>query len=1066
MLILHHSNRLERLADALAETLREPLASPLDREVIAVQSTGMARWLSMALAGRLGISASVRFPFPARLVWEIFRALVPDVPERSPYSREVMTWRLMGLLPEVFGKSGFEPLRAYLREEDDLRRYQLAGRIADLFDQYLVYRPDWITRWELGEDDVWHAHLWRILAASGGRDHRVNIQKDALAALGAGRVAAGLPPRISLFSISTLPPAELEVFARLADSLDVHLFLLNPCLHFWTEIRSERDIARQVKDQDPRRLYLETGNSLLASLGKQGQDFLRLLQDYDFDEEEAFEEPDEDGLLHCVQSDILTLRNLGEDPAARRLVNPEDRSIQVHSCHSPMREIEVLHDQLLALFEADPALEPGDVAVMTPDVEGYAPVIEAVFGTAESGRNIPFSIADRRRRAESPVANAFLALLEVFEGRFGAEQVLALLEAEAVRQRFGIAEGDLAQIRDWVREVGVRWGADAEDRRTLGLPATPEHTWRAGLDRLLLGYALPGEGRSLYAGILPYDEVEGAAGRVVGRLCAFVETLFALREEMGRARPLEAWVTTLVGVLRGCMDAGEDEEGEVAAIRLAIVNLGEDATRAGFAGPVSLAVARAALQTSVEAGQGGGRFLTGRVTFCAMVPMRSLPFKLVCLVGMNDGSYPRSRRAPGFDLMSQEARPGDRSRRDDDRYLFLEAILSARDVLYLSYVGQSVRDNSPLPPSVLVSDLLDYVDRGFVSAEDAEVLRDCIVTRHPLHAFSPRYFGRDVRLFSFSEELCEASRQRRRVPGTEVPFIAAPLPEPGPELRTVDLGRLIRFFQHPIKHFVRERLRIHLDEQEEIVESREPFVLEGLGAYGLRQDLLDLALAGCPPAEALPIIRAGGRLPEGRVGEMHFAEQAERVVAFVRELERHLPADRLEPIPVDLGLGPVRLVGWLSGVSAQGLLDYRPTTPKPKDWIALWLRHLLLNALRPAGIARTSVWLGDGEAIQLRPVDDAGSHLARMAAAYWEGLRRPLPLFPRTSFAFAERLHRTQDEARARETAQSVWCGNDYQQGECVDAYHQLALRGREPLDHDFERLARELFLPMLEHRQ
>ena len=1065
MLILHHSNRLERLADALAETLQTPLASPLEREVIAVQSTGMARWLSLALAGRLGVSANVRFPFPARLVWEIFRALVPGVPERSPYAREVMTWRLMGLLPEVLGEPGFEPLRAYLREEDDLRRYHLAGRIADLFDQYLVYRPDWIARWERGEDDVWHARLWRRLAAMGGRDHRVNIQKDALAALGAGRIA-DLPLRISLFSISTLPPVELEVFARLAEFLDVHLFLLNPCLHYWTEIRSERDIARQVKDQDPRRLYLETGNSLLASLGKQGQDFLRLLQDYDFDEEEAFEEPGEDGLLHCVQSDILILRNLGEDPGTRRPVNPDDRSIQVHSCHSPMREIEVLYDQLLALFEADPALEPGDVAVMTPDIEAYAPVIEAVFGTAESGRNIPFSIADRHRRAESPATNAFLALLEVFEGRFGAEQVLALLEAEAVRRRFGIAEGDLPQIRDWVREVGVRWGADSEGRRALGLPATLEHTWRAGLDRLLLGYALPGEGRSLYAGILPYDEVEGAAGHVVGRLCAFVEALFSLREEMGRARPPEAWVTTLAGVLRGCLDAGEDEEGEVAAIRLAILSLAEDAKRAGFAGPVSLAVARAALQASLEAGHGGGRFLTGRVTFCAMVPMRSVPFKVVCLVGMNDGSYPRSRRAPGFDLMSQDARPGDRSCRDDDRYLFLEAILSARDVLYLSYVGQSVRDNSPLPPSVLVSDLLDYVERGFAAGADAGGLRDRIVTRHPLHAFSPRYFGRDVRLFSFSEELCEASRQRRLASGTEAPFIAAPLPEPAPEWRTADLGQLVRFFQHPTRYFVRERLRIHLDEQEETVESREPFVLEGLAAYGLRQELLDLTLAGCPPAEALPIVRAGGRLPEGRVGEVLFAAQAERVVAFARELDRLRQADRLEPIPVDLDLGPVRLAGWLSGLSAQGLLDYRLTSPKPRDWIALWLRHLLLNALRPAGVAQTSVWLGDGEAIHLKPVNDAGAYLRYMAAAYWEGLRRPLPLFPETSFAFAERLHRTQDEEKARRSAQSAWRGNDYQPGEDKNPYHLLAFHGQEPLGEDFERLSRELLLPMLEHRQ
>lgn len=1065
MLIVHHSNRLERLAEILAEVLREPLDTPFDAEVIAVQSTGMARWLSMKLAERLGLSANIRFPFPARLVWDLFRTLLPDVPERSPYAREVMAWRLMGLLPEVLEGPGFEPLRAYLKDEDALRRYELAVRIADLFDQYLVYRPDWIARWEREEDDSWHAHLWRRLVSASGPDHRVRIQRDALAALDIPQIPAGLPRRINLFGIPTLPPVELEVFARMASRLDVHLFLLNPCLHYWTEIRSDREIARRVKDQDPRRLYLETGNSLLASLGKQGRDFLRLLQECDAAEDEAFEDPGGDSLLHCLQSDILNLRNPGEDAASLRRVPAGDCSIQVHSCHNPMREIEVLYDQLLALFQADPGLEPGDVAVMTPDIEAYAPLVEAVFGTAESSRSIPFSIADRRRRAENAVANALLTLLEVVEGRFEAAQVLALLEAEVVRRRFGIAEAELAQIRDWVREVGVRWAADAEDRGARGLPANPEHTWRAGLDRLLLGYALPGDGRRLYNGILPYDDVEGAAGQVLGKLCSFAEALCALREEISRPRPVDTWADTLASVLRRFLDESEEEGDEFAAVRRAISALAEDAAQTGFTDPIPLAVARAALQAGLEAGQ-GGPFLTGRVTFCAMVPMRSVPFKVVCLIGMNDGSYPRSRRAAGFDLMSRDVRPGDRSRRDDDRYLFLEAIVSARDVLYLSYVGQSVRDNSPLPPSVLVSDLLDYLERGFTSESDGGRLRDRLVVRHPLHAFSPRYFGRDETLFSFSEELCEASRQRRRPSGAEGPFVAAPLQEPAPEWRTVDLGQLIRFFQHPVRYLVRERLRVHLEEQEEVVESREPFVLDALSAYGLRRDLLDLALAGCPPAEALPIVRAGGRLPQGRVGEVLFAAEAERVAAFARELARHLPADRLQPIPADLDLGPVRLTGWLAGVSPQGLLDYRPTSPKPKDWIALWLRHLVLHALRPAGVTLASVWLGDGEAIQLGPVENAGTHLARLAGAYWDGLHRPLPLLPEASFAFAERLHRTGDAAQALKRARTVWRGNDYQPGECQDAYHRLVFREEEPLNADFERLARDLLLPMLEHRQ
>ena len=1071
MLILHQSNRLERLADALAEVLSVPMTPALAPEIIAVQSNGMARWVRMRLADRLGVAANIQFPLPASLIWQLFGRVLPDVPEQSPYDRQILVWRLMGMLPTLVGAEPFAPLRAYLADrDDDLRGYQLASRIADLYDQYLVYRPDWILDWERGGGDTWHAPLWRELVRRVGAGHRVQMQERFLTALAAGQPERdALPARLSLFGIPTLPPAQLAVLARLAECLDVHIFLLNPCRQFWAEIRSAREIARRVKDRDPRELYLETGNELLAACGKQGRDFLTLLLDCDPHEETGFDEPGEDSLLHCLQTDILRLSNRGADESARTAIRPDDRSVQIHSCHGPMREVEVLYDQLLALFEANPGLEPGDIAVMTPDIEAYAPFIEAVFGTAEPERRIPFSIADRRQRAESPVAGAFFSLLEVAESRFEADHVLGLLEIEPLRRRFGIGEADLLQVQDWVRGTGIRWGVDGESRAALDLPATQEHTWRAGLDRLLLGYAMPGAGRRLFSGILPYDEVEGAASRVLGRLCTFAEALFAAREELTRPRPVSSWADAFVSLLGRFLDANEEEEAQVADLRRAAAALAAAAGRAAFDTPVSLAVARSALQAALGGGWGGGRFLAGRVTFCAMVPMRSVPFETVCLIGLNDGSYPRSRRAPGFDLMSDDTRIGDRSPRDDDRYLFLEAILSARRVLYLSYVGQSNRDNAALPPSVLISELLEYVERGFLLEEDPVPLRERLLTKHPLHAFSPRYFrgGAAARLFSYSEEYCEASRARRSQVGA-TPFLEGPLAEPSDEWRAVDLARFIRYFQHPTKYLLRERLRIRLEDEAGLLESREPFILDGLATYGLRQELLDLRLARGSLDDSWEIARAGGRLPQGRVGEVCFAAEAETVETVARRIEARRAAGRLDPIRVDLDLGPIRLTGWLTGVTPQGLLEYRPTTAKPKDWIGLWVRHLLLCSLRLPGAACESRWLGEGEEIVLEAVADSVPHLTTLAGIYWTGLSRPLPLFPEASFHYAERLRKGQSDAQALSAARTAWNGNEFSPKipEGQDPYHRLAFRGLDPLDAEFERLAREVVLPMLEHRR
>ena len=417
----------------------------------------------------------------------------------------------------------------------------------------------------------------------------------------------------------------------------------------------------------------------------------------------------------------------------------------------------------------------------------------------------------------------------------------------------------------------MRWGVDGESRAALDLPATAEHTWRAGLDRLLLGYALPAGGRRLFGGILPYDEVEGAASRGLGRLCSFAEALFAAREELARARPVSEWADlppappgSVPGGRRGRGGAGRPHPtGGRGA--------GRGGGQADFGSPVSLAVVRSALQAALGAGQGGGRFLAGRVTFCAMVPMRSVPFQVVCLIGLNDGSYPRSRRAPGFDLMSDDTRTGDRSRRDDDRYLFLEAIVSARRVLYLSYVGQSNRDNAPLPPSVLVSELLEYVERGFALGDGETPAPRRAGHPPPAARVQPALLpGRRGRLAALQllgrvlrGQPAAADRAANRSR-----FSMRPLAEPPDEWRRADLTRFIRFFRQPVKYLARERLRIHLEEQEGLLESREPFILDGLAAYTLRQELLDLRLAGGSMEGGWEIARAGGRLPQGRVGEV------------------------------------------------------------------------------------------------------------------------------------------------------------------------------------------------------
>lgn len=1064
MLITYYGNRLETLAERLADTLGSPLASPFAEEIVVVQSNGMARWLSLYLARELSVCANIRFPFPASFIWEMYRKVLDDVPETSSFEATVLTWRLMDQLRVLEDKPVFKPLLDYLGD-DDLRGYELAARIADHYDQYLVYRPDWIARWESGQDEHWQAELWRRLTADGGV-HRVHLRQRFLDTLNAKTAAQSeLPSRVSFIGISALPPAYLEILGRLAEFIDVHLFLLNPCREYWGDIVAEREIARLGAEVDPEQLYLEVGNPLLASLGKLGRDFIDLIQGYPAQIVEDFREPAGGGLLHCLQSDILNLRTRGDGDLPKTPLASHDRSVQVHACHSPMREVEVLYDQLLALFHADPDLQPSEVVVMTPDIEAYAPLVEAVFATAEGDRHIPFSIADRGLPAESPLVEAFFALLDLHASRFDANRVLALLENEALRRRFGFTEGDLAPLHRWVRETGIRWGIDAHNRAALDLPAVPEHTWRLGLDRLLLGYALPGGNSRLLADILPYDEVEGADAQIMGRLHSFAEAVFRLDAELAGRQPISNWSDTLHDVLERFLEPLDEEQAQVQSIRDALEAMAQSAEQAGFRGPVSLEVAKSWLRRHLDRPEGLGHFLSGGVTFCTLVPMRSIPFRVVCLIGMNSDSYPRPYRRLGFDLMARHFCRGDRSRRKDDRYLFLESLLSARRCLYLSYVGNDIRDNSVIPPSVLVSELLDVIGRGFhpEGREDGNAV-DQILTRHPLQAFSRRYFVKGERLFSYSEELRDAALRAGRGEVAPTPFLAEPLPAPAEEWRTVDLSRLIRFFAHPTRYLLRYRLGIHLLEGEGGLPTREPFILDPIEEQRLREDLLSLRMNGEFSDETLAILRAGGKLPHGQVGENLFERERTDVERFAGRLARFLPDETPEAHEVDLHFGLLRLTGQLSGLTSHGLIRYRLAKVRPKDYLDLWIRHLVLNALSPPSAGLFSHWLGRDRELVLRPATEAKRHLEDLMECYWQGLKRPLHFFPRSGLAYIEASVKPNAKTSPESAAERAWKGSDFHPGEREDPYYQLAFRGEDPLDETFLALTETVLRPLFEH--
>ncbi|AZP13957.1 exodeoxyribonuclease V subunit gamma [Undibacterium parvum] len=1074
-LIILHGNQLEQLRAAVFAWLRLHPLAPLEQALFLVQSNGIAEWLKIAVAEELGVCAATRIDLPGRFLWGVYRAMLgrDQVPSRSALDKAPLTWRLMRLIPELLEQDDFLPLRHFLADGNPERRLQLAERLADLLDQYQVYRADWLNDWAEGRDVLrnasgevkallpdqrWQAQLWRAILTDV-----VNNSDDAADALGRvtvhqrflEQVASGqlpvskLPRRVVLFGISAMPQQTLEALAALAKHTQVILAVPNPCQFYWGDIIEGRELLKaQHKRQQARKgLDLSTipldqlhaySHPLLAGWGRMGRDFVRLLDEFDNAKAtqenfsslriDLFTEEQGSTLLAGLQASVRDMLPLNEHPHPG--FNADDRSIVFHVAHSTQREVEILHDQLLSMLaEQKTALRPRDIVVMVPDIEVFSAAIRAVFGQypQRDARHIPYTIADVKDRSVNPLLLALDYLLRLPQQRCRQSEVRDLLDVAALATRFGVRPEDLPQLSLWIAGAEIRWGLDQSHREGLGLGATGEqNAWIFGIRRMLLGYA-SGNAES-YAGIQPYAEIGGLDASLAGSLAQFIESLIHWRAVLAQSATPELWGQRARALLRAFFVTEGSQLAE--ADRLTLGQLEDtlqqwlEACRsAGFEESISLSVMREAWLSALDQPSVDHQFVSGGVTFCTLMPMRAVPFKVVCLLGMNDGDYPRRSQHLDFDLLAQAgmARPGDRSRRHDDRYLMLEALLAARDTLYISWVGKNIRDNSEQPASVLVAQLRDYLK----AAWDCEL--EQMTTQHALQAFSRRYFEQ-AGLTTYAREWRNAHHEitlgQPIAPDATLSgeTLAAFEVDKGYRLK---LSELARFIKQPAKYFFRQRLGVMFNDEQTLGEDEEPFGLNALEEYARADSLLDdlgkpEAIAEVADTLSKRAAKLGreGVLPVGLIGSQ-WQNQLVNALTPVRtawlELCQQYPYPA-EKVAINLIIDEIQLDGWLermhSSTAGQNgevvsltQISSKITNKKGElrgeKLIDAWLSQLAAAALgRPVMgflLARDAI-------ISMQPLAQAEAieTLHTLLACWRAGMDRPLPSACKTGLALAQ----------------------------------------------------------------
>ncbi len=1076
-LTLISGNRLELLAGRCASRFREAPLPPMTREIIVLQSMGMMQWLSIRLAGELGIWADFEYVLPNRMTGILMRTFFPGLGDERFFEKDIMTWKTMRILRDSKGASEYGKLHDYMKDDTTgIREYQLASRITDLFDQYMTFRPDMILRWDRGEfegEEEWQPLLWRELVSGMGNEHPPALLHRIFSGIenGAVSIPENLPRRISVFGISYLPLYHLNVLRAASVFCDVHLYMLNPCMEYWVDIMKEKEITSMVMKKPivaenfEEDLHIERGNPLLASMGRAGRDFFRFLYRSDAGgEDQIFDEPGSDTVLHIIQSDILTMTGRGDRRGESRVAISDSRaagdpSVVINSCHSIMREIEVLHDYLLDLFNNDRTMTPGDVLVMTPDIEECSSIIQGVFDRREEGLpRIPYRIVDRRLGSTSRTVEAFLKILSLPGGRFTSAEVMSILQCPDVLRRFALSGDDFDSISSWVKECGIYWGIDSAYKDGLGLPEIHENTWSFGIERMLLGSVMSC-GDETPLGILPYSTIEGGRMQVLGRFITFFRRLRELYDELTADHSPDGWGVIINRVAVDFFDADEDSSADLLQIVKAAARLREISEISGFGGVTGLAPVMEFLESSISSSSAGRNFITGDLTFCEMLPMRSIPCRVICLIGMNEYSFPRKARPSGFDLMMSHPRMGDRSVRDEDRYLFLETVISARERLYISYTGQNITTNTDQNPSIVVSELMECIDETFMT-ESSKKLTEYIFRKQRIQPYHPVYFTTGSGYYSYSRSRRDGADSYIRRDAGEYVFFKEPLPGPGDDERTISADDLGRFLINPSKYLLKERLNISLEYYADDFKEVEPFSPDALERYSLEEMMLALFDKGMNENDIYARARAGGMLPHGNTGDVIFRESYKKISDIYSKVAPLLVNRSIEESVIQVSGISIRIK---RPVYDGKFIFYRSGRLRAAERLAGWVCHLsACCAGKHPGFE--TVVAGSDEVIKFRFADNAREILGRLADIYSVGMTKPLPLFPSSSYEYASAVIE-KDPGSAIESATAKFNGS-FGFPDAGDPYiAKLFGSGYEP-GEEFIELADKVYSPMIGHQE
>ncbi|MBW9207547.1 exodeoxyribonuclease V subunit gamma [Mumia sp. zg.B17] len=1112
---VHRGDQPEALVREFAAMLHDEPADVFAPEVVVVPARGVERWLAQQLshslgttAGDDGVAAGLEIMAPQSLI-----SMLLGRDRDDPWQADRLVWPTLEAIDELTGSPHFDALTHHLgagpeitdnpraeweRKARQSRRYAVARRIAGLFASYARERPHMLADWEKGtpsdgvggmlpDDFLWQPILWRRtvelvrerhdLTESVTERHRRVVEE-----LSSSQADLDLPQRLSFFGYTRLAAAERELVVALGACRDLHLWLPHPSPQLWADLDGHTSVGARADDRTAR----HAKHPLLATLGRDVCELQAVLSTDGVtvhDPLKTATPTTKTDRLALLQADIRANRA----PDETRTTTPDDFSMQVHACHGQARQVEVLREVLTALLaDGQGTLQPRDILVMCPDIETFAPLIQATFGLSlvrtpdegqdpyHPGQQLRVQLADRALGATNALIDLAHRVVALVAGRMTVSEVLDVASHESVRARFGFDEEDLERVGRWVTDAGVRWGYDAGHRGEYQLAGLDANTWTRGMDRIALGVAVAADTDGPSAARVPVDDIGSRDIEVVGRFLELMERLKRAADTVRGTLSAREWMRWLHDTIEALADTPPDERWQFAQLDRDLAAIGETA---GDQTTLRLNDIRVLLDQRWGARPTRANFRTGAITVCTMVPMRSVPHKAVVVLGVDDGVYPRSPVVDGDDVLARSPQVGERDARSEDRQLLLDAVMAASERFVAIYSGFDEHNGQRRPPAVPLQELIAAAARTVTAPGDADGDTDpSFVRHHPLQAFDERNFRPDGPVPGGTFDAAalagaEALRAFRADPPAKKDFLDQPLPIQPVSAVTVD--ELVAFLQNPAREFLRHRLDVTVPRQVDEANDALPIALDGLEQWDIGERVLHEVLDGLALEDALDREVVRGSFPPGARGRKVREEIAGNVRAIAADHGTGQPrsADIRLDLPASEGGGTVRLTGVVSAIhddTAHDTVWVRTySTISAKHVAAAWVRLLALAAAEPEREHGAEL-LGKRGGLRLSSPDPAEAlvRLADLVRVRQSGMRFPMGVPPKTASAFAAAYRRTRPGdpyglQQALDRARPVWEGGRFS-GENDDPWWRFVV-GPQARVEDLNRLrSLEYFAPRI----